>query len=176
MAQEWYVIQTLPSKEQKVYESLCSRIVLEGMQDRIVEVLIPSEKVSEVRSGKKIISSRKFFPGYIFVRMEYDEETHYLVNDTPGVIGFVGSGVPPRPLDDSEIAAVLGQIEEKKEKIKPKVLYAIGEAVKVTDGPFDNMTGVVELVDPDKGKIVVRVAIFGRETPVELEYWQVEKS
>jgi len=176
MAQEWYVIQTLPSKEQKAQESLSSRIVLEGMQDEITEILIPSEKVSEVRSGKKIISSRKFFPGYIFIRMEYSEQAFYLVSETPGVIGFVGSEVPPRPLRGDEIAAVLGQVEEKKEKIKPKVLYSIGETIKVTDGPFDNMTGTVELVDPDKGKLVVRVAIFGRETPVELEYWQVEKS
>lgn len=176
MAQQWYVVHTLSGQEQKVRESLLGRLKLENMDSVISEVLIPSEKVSEVRSGKKIITSRKFFPGYVFVRMEFTDDAYYFINETPGVIGFVGASVPPRPLQDEEIAAILGQIEEKKEKVKPKVLYIVGEAVKVIDGPFGNMTGIVETVDPDRGKLVVRVAIFGRETPVELEYWQVEKN
>jgi transcriptional antiterminator NusG len=175
MAPQWYVIHTLSGHEQRVKESLESHIALQNLDDSITQILIPSEKVSEVRGGKKIISSRKFYPGYVFIKMELSDFTYYLVNDTPGVIGFVGSSVPPRPLSEGEIEAVLEQIEEKKEKVKPKVLYAPGETVKVNDGPFANMTGVVEMVDPDKGKMTVRVSIFGRETPVELEYWQVEK-
>jgi len=175
MALNWYVIHTLSGQEHKVKESLESRLALQNFEDKITQILIPSEKVSEVRGGKKIISSRKFYPGYVFVKMEFSDLTYYLINETPGVIGFVGSSVPPRPLDDAEVEAVLSQIEEKKEKVKPKVLYSAGETVKVTDGPFANMTGFVESVEPDKGKMTVRVSIFGRETPVELEYWQVEK-
>lgn len=171
----WYVIHTLSGQEHKVKESLESRIALEGLGDKIAQILIPYEKVSEVKGGKKIISQRKFWPGYVFIKMEFLDKTYYLINETPGVIGFVGTSVPPQPVVEEEIAAVLAQIEEKKEKVKPKVLFSEGETVKVTDGPFANMTGQVESVDPDKGKITVRVSIFGRETPVGLEYWQVEK-
>ena len=176
MEQNWYVIHTLSGQEHKVKESLESRIVIENLGDKIAQVLIPYEKVSEVKGGKKIITQRKFWPGYVFVKMEFMDRSYYLINDTAGVIGFLGSNVPPEPVTEGEILAVLAQIEEKKEKVKPKVLFAEGETVKVTDGPFANMTGVVESVDPDKGKMTVRVSIFGRETPVELEYWQVEKS
>jgi transcriptional antiterminator NusG len=175
MAQKWYIVHTLSGQEHKVKESLESHITLQNLGEKITQVLIPSEKVSEVRGGRKIISSRKFYPGYVFIKMEFSDFAYYLISDTPGVIGFVGSSVPPQPLREEEIEAVLGQIEEKKEKVKPKVLYSAGETVKVTDGPFANMTGVVETVDPEKGKMTVRVSIFGRETPVELEYWQVEK-
>ncbi len=108
--------------------------------------------------------------------MEYMDTTFYVINEIPGVIGFVGTTIPPQPVKESEITSVLTQIEEKKEKVKPKVLFLVGESVKVNDGPFANMTGLVENVDPDKGKMTVRISIFGRETPVELEYWQVEKN
>ncbi|MEA1927438.1 MAG: transcription termination/antitermination protein NusG [Candidatus Auribacterota bacterium] len=176
LGQQWYVIHTLSGQEQKVKDALERRAALVNLEDNVTQVLIPYEKVSEVKAGKKIITQRKFWPGYVFIKMEYVEEAYYLINEVPGVIGFVGRTMPPQPVSDKEITAVLSQIEEKKEKIKPKVLFSIGEAVKVTDGPFSNMAGVVENVDPDKGKMTVRVSIFGRETPVELEYWQVEKN
>ena len=175
MPQKWYIVHTLSGRESKVKETLERRISLEGLEEEISDILIPYERVSEVKGGKKIITQRKFWPGYVFVKMEYTERSFYTITETPGVIGFIGSSVPPRPVKDEEIMAVLTQIEDKKEKIKPKVLFSVGETVKVTDGPFTSMTGVVETVDPDKGKMTVRVSIFGRETPVELEYWQVEK-
>ncbi len=176
MSHQWYVIHTLSGQEQKVKEALERRVALDNLEDHISQVMIPFERVSEVKGGKKIISQRKFWPGYVFVKMEYMDKTFYAINETSGVIGFVGTGTPPPPVSEGEILAVLGQIEEKKEKVKPKVLFSVGETVKVTDGPFAGMTGVVDTVDPDKGKMSVRVSIFGRETPVELEYWQVEKS
>ena len=176
MTQQWYVIHTLSGQEQKVKDTLKRRVALDNLGDKITQIMIPYEKVSEVKGGKKIISRRKFWPGYVFVKMEYMETTFYLINETPSVIGFVGTAIPPQPVTEGEITAVLEQIEDKKEKVKPKVLFSAGEAVKVTDGPFTNMTGLVENVDPEKGKMTVRVSIFGRETPVELEYWQVEKS
>ncbi len=176
MNHQWYVIHTLSGQEQKVKEALERRIALDGLEDHISQVMIPFERVSEVKGGKKIISQRKFWPGYVFIKMEYLDRTFYAINETSGVIGFVGTGNPPAPVSEGEILAVLDQIEEKKEKVKPKVLFSVGETVKVTDGPFAGMTGVVDSVDPDKGKMTVRVSIFGRETPVELEYWQVEKS
>jgi transcription termination/antitermination protein NusG len=176
MIHQWYVIHTLSGQEQKVKEALERRIALDSLEDHISQVMIPFERVSEVKAGKKIISQRKFWPGYVFVKMEYNDRTFYAINETSGVIGFVGTGNPPEPVSEGEIIAVLEQIEEKKERVKPKVLFSVGETVKVTDGPFAGMTGVVDSVDPDKGKMSVRVSIFGRETPVELEYWQVEKS
>ena len=175
MEHNWYVVHILSGQEQKVRDTLQSRVVLRKLEDKISEIMIPYEKVSEVRGGKKIISQRKFWPGYLFIKMEFTEETFYLIDDAPGVIGFVGAS-RPRPLSDKEVEAVLSQIEDKKEKVAPKVLYQAGETVKVTDGPFENMAGIVEDVDPNRGKLTVRVSIFARETPVELEYWQVEKN
>jgi transcriptional antiterminator NusG len=170
----WYVVHTLSGQEYKVKEMLESRIKSHEMEDLVFQVLIPSEKVAEVKAGKKTITSRKFFPGYLLVEMIRTDETYYLVRQTPGVIGFIGSGAPI-PLQEREIQDVLSQIEVKKEKVKPKILFEVGEAVKVTDGPFVNFTGVIDEVDPDRGKLKVLVSIFGRSTPVELEYWQVEK-
>jgi transcription termination/antitermination protein NusG len=175
MEQQWYVIHAFSGKEHQVKAGLENRAITSGLSDQITQVIIPSEKVSEIKSGKKFISSRKFYPGYIFVRMQFNDQTYYLVKETPGVIGFVGSSASPQPLSPDEISSILTLIEEKKEKVKPKFEFKIGEMVKVIDGPFANMAGVVEKFEPDKGKITVRVAIFGRETPVELEYWQVEK-
>ena len=173
MEKHWFVVHTLSGQEQKVKKALESRIEPEGFSEQISEVLIPVENVSEVKAGKKTISTRKFFPGYILVEMEMNDATWYFVKNTSGVIGFVGSGKPV-PLMNHEIQDVLDQIEEKKEKVKPKVLFEKGEAVKVTEGPFVNFTGTVESVDPDRGKLKVMTSIFGRATPIELEYWQVE--
>ena len=174
MASEWYVVQVLSGWEQKVQRGLEKRIKLENMGDRIAQILIPAENVSEVKSGKKTITKRKFFPGYVMLEMELTDEAWYLVTETPGVIGFAGEG-KPAPLLDHEVDGILGQTEGKKEKIKPKISFDKGENVKVTDGPFVNFSGIVNDVNPDRGKLNVMVTIFGRATPVELEYWQVEK-
>jgi len=175
MAFEWYVLHTLSGQEHKVKESIEARIKQEGMEDVIKQVLVPTENVSEVKGGKKTIRKRKFFPGYILIEMELTNEAWHFINGINGVIGFVGGGKKPVPLKESEIKEILEQLEEKKSKVKPKVSYEIGESVKVTEGPFINFSGVVHEVNPDKGKLKVMVTIFGRETPVELEYWQVEK-
>lgn len=171
---KWYVVHTLSGQEHKVKEMLENSIKTQNMQDLIPEILIPTENVSEVKGGKKSITKRKFFPGYILVNMAFTEETWHLVRQTPGIIGFVGSGTPV-PLKEDEIKDILDQIEAKKEKVKPKVIFEKGEIVKVTDGPFLNFNGTVDEIYPDKGKLKVLVQIFGRTTPVELEYWQVER-
>lgn len=175
MAYKWYVIHTLSGQEQKVKEQLDKKIGMENMQEQIKSILVPIENVAEVRNGKKKIMKRKFFPGYILAEMEMNDDSWYLIKNTAGVIGFVGAGTPV-PLQDSEVENILRQIDEKKEKVKPKVSFEKGETVKVNDGPFVNFSGSVEELDPDRGKLKVMVTIFGRATPVELEYWQVEKA
>jgi len=181
MEKQWFVIHTLTGKEGKVRESLLRRIKVEEMSDLVGEVTIPSEKVSEVKKGKKSTTTRMFYPGYVLIEIalynensKINEKSWYYVNDTPGVIGFIG-GAKPVPLPPREVESILYQIEDKKEKVKPKVVFEPGETVKITDGPFLNFNGVIEEVDPEKGKIKVLVNIFGRTAPVELEYWQVER-
>lgn len=171
---KWYVVHTLSGQEYKVKEMLENSVKTQNMHEFITDILIPTENVSEVKGGKKSITSRKFFPGYILVNMVFTEETWNLVKQTAGVIGFVGSGAPV-PLNEDEIKDILDQIEAKKEKVKPKVIFEKGEIVKVTDGPFLNFNGTIDEVYPDKGKLKVLVQMFGRTTPVELEYWQVER-
>lgn len=182
MEKQWFVLHTLSGQEQKVKDSIERRLKVEEMEDLVGDVLIPTEKVSEVKRGKKTTTTRKFYPGYVLVNMAlYDgskglvEKTWYFAQNTPGLIGFIG-GERPVPLRPEEVASILQQIEDKKEKVKPKVDFNAGEAVKINDGPFLNFTGVIDEVDPDRGKIKVSVSIFGRSAPVELEYWQVEKT
>jgi len=165
----------LSGQEQKVKEQLEKKVAMENMKEQISSVLVPIENVAEVRNGKKKIMKRKFFPGYILVEMAMNDDSWYLIKNTAGVIGFVGAGTPV-PLQDAEVENILRQIDEKKEKVKPKVSFEKGETVKVNDGPFVNFSGSVEELDPDRGKLKVMVTIFGRATPVELEYWQVEKA
>lgn len=179
---QWFVIHTLSGQEQKVKENIERRIKVEEMGDLIKEVLIPTEKVAEVKKGKKTTSTRKFYPGYILVHLKLLDEKNqlverswYFVRDTPGIIGFIG-GDRPVPLKTDEVTSILAQIEERQEKVAPKVSFETGETVKVTDGPFQNFTGVIEEVDPSRGKLKISVSIFGRSTPVELEYWQVERA
>jgi len=179
---QWFVLHTLTGQEAKVKESIDRRLDKEEMRDYLDQVLIPTEKVSEVKKGVKSTITRKFFPGYVLVHLKlYDdnrqvnEKAWYFVRETPGVIGFVG-GEKPAPLRPEEVDVLLFQVEEKKEKVKPKVIYDVGETVKITDGPFMNFTGTVDEVDADRGKLRVSVAIFGRSAPVELEYWQVERT
>ncbi len=182
MDKQWFVLHTLSGQEMKVKESIEKRMKQEEMQDYIDEVLIPTEKVSEVKQGKKTTTTRKFYPGYVLVHMSlYDDQknlvdkTWYFTQQTPGIIGFIG-GDRPVPLRPQEVDSILHQIEEKKEKVKPKIIFEPGETVKITDGPFLNFSGVIEEVDPDRGKLKVSVSIFGRSAPVELEYWQVERA
>lgn len=181
MEKQWFVIHTLSGKETKVKDNLLRRIKVEEMGDLVGEVTIPSEKVSEVKKGKKSTSTRMFYPGYVLIQIclynddgKINDKSWYFVNNTPGVIGFIG-GAKPAPLRPKEVESILYQIEDKKEKIKPKVVFEPGETVKITDGPFLNFNGVIEEVDPEKGKLKILVSIFGRSAPVELEYWQAER-
>lgn len=175
MEKQWYVIHTLTGQEEKVRTSL-QRAIDEGkMGDAVTQVLVPMEKVSEVKAGKKKISERRVFPGYVLVQMTLTDESWYMIKSTPGVSGFVGSAVRPVPLREEEVAQILQATQEKMEKPTPKVIFDKGEGVRITEGPFNNFNGIVEEVNPEKGKLKVMVAIFGRSTPVELEYWQVEK-
>ena len=181
MRSQWFVIHTLSGQEQKVKESIEKRIKPEEMGDYIKEVMVPMEKVVEVRNQKKTVSTRKLWPGYVFVDMILlDEENRiiekpwYFIKETQGVIGFVG-GEPPVPTPKEEVESIKNQISQSEEHEKPKVSFEVGETVKINNGPFLNFSGVIEEVEPERGKLKVTVNIFGRNTPVELEYWQVEK-
>jgi transcriptional antiterminator NusG len=178
---EWFVVHTLTGQEMKVRESIkrCSK--LEELSELVDEVVVPTEKVTEVKRGVKTTTTRKFFPGYVLVHMAlYDdnrqliEKSWTFIRETPGIIGFIG-GDRPIPLKPEEVSQVMNQAEDKRGKAKPKVEFEAGETLKITDGPFLNFTGVVEEVDPERGRLKVSVAIFGRSAPVELEYWQVER-
>lgn len=176
MAAKWYVINTYSGNENKVKTNLEQRIKSMNMEEKIFRILVPSEEVAEIRGGKKKISTKRFFPGYVLVEMEIDDDAWYVVRNTPKVTGFVGSGNTPTPLSEEEIQSILGQVSgAKKSKPKPKVIFEHGEKVKVIDGPFTNFSGVVEEVNLERGKLKVMVSIFGRQTPVELEFVQVEK-
>ncbi len=180
---QWYVVHVLSGFEKKVQENIHKRIKSEEMGEYIYEVLIPTERVQEIKRGKKSETSRKFFPGYIIINMNLlDEEnkpvekTWYFIRETNGVLGFAGNKTHPSPMPKKEVDALLAQIKEREEHIKPKIEFEVGDKVKVADGPFQNQNGIVEEIDPERGKLRVSVSIFGREAPVELEYWQVEKS
>jgi len=175
MPKQWFVVHTYSGYEKKVRESLLNRIVTEGMQDRFGDVLIPAETVVEMKNGKKKTGTRSFFPGYLLVNMDLDEETWHLVRHTPKVTGFVG-GQHPAPIPEPEVEDIKSQMVEGRLKPKPKITFTEGENVRVIDGPFATFTGVVDSVKPDKGKVVVLVSIFGRATPVELDFTQVEKA
>jgi transcription termination/antitermination protein NusG len=182
MNRQWFVIHTLSGQEQKVKESIEKRLKAEEMGEYIHEVLVPMEKVAEVRSGKKTVSTRKLHPGYVYIDMALVDENRrilekpwYFVRDTPGIIGFVG-GDRPIPVTPEEIAVIKEQVSESEDTERPKVHFEVGETIKINDGPFLNFSGVIEEIEPDRGKLKVTVNIFGRNTPVELEYWQVEKA
>lgn len=175
MAKKWYVIHAYSGYEKKVKLALEERVRLAGMSEKFEEILVPSEEVVELRKGRKVTSERKFFPGYVLVRMEMNDETWHLVKETPKVTGFLGGGGRPQPLTDRDVEKILRQVEVGMEKPKPKVTFSVGEAVRVIDGPFISFNGVVEDVDEDKTRLKVSVSIFGRATPVELDFVQVEK-
>ena len=179
---QWYVVHVLSGQERKVRDNMKRRIASEEMGEYIFDVLMPEETVSEIKQGKKSETKRKFYPGYIIVNMHLlDEdnslvgETWYFIQETYGVINFAGSKNKPVPMRSEEVDSMLAQIKEREDSVAPKVSFEVGETVKVADGPFESQNGVVEEIDPDKGKLIVSVSIFGRSTPVELEYWQVER-
>lgn len=177
MSKRWYVVHAYSGYEKKVANALKERIRLANMEDRFGEILVPTEEVVEMRGGQKRRSERKFFPGYVLVNMELDDETWHLVKETPRVMGFIGGKADkPSPITEAEANQILQRVEEGVDKPRPKTLFEAGEMVRVVDGPFNDFNGVVEEVDYDKSRLKVAVLIFGRSTPVELDFTQVEKA
>lgn len=176
MAMRWYVVHAYSGFENQVKRSLDERVRRSGMQEKFGQILVPTEEVVEMREGQKRKSDRKFFPGYVLVQMEMNEETWHLVKEVPKVMGFIGGTADrPAPISDREAEAILARVQEGAEKPRPKVLFEPGEVVRIVDGPFNDFNGVVEEVDYEKSRLRVAVLIFGRSTPVELEFSQVEK-
>ena len=173
MARKWYIVHTYSGFEEKVKMTLEERIRVAGQEDLFGEILVPTEQVLEMIKGAKKTSERKFFPGYILVNMDLTDETWHTVRSTPKVTGFVGNDLTPPSLPDADAMKIIGRIKDGAMKPKPKVVYEVGDAVRVIDGPFANFQGVVDEVYPDKGRVRVMVSIFGRSTPVELEFVQV---
>jgi transcriptional antiterminator NusG len=173
----WYVVHAYSQYENQVMKALKERVARAGLQEQFGEILVPTEEVVEIKDGARRTTERKFFPGYVLVQMEMNEQTWHLVKSTPKVLGFIG-GTPdkPAPISEKEASQILSRVEESVEKPKPKTLYEPGEAVRVIDGPFADFSGVVEEVNYDKNRLRVAVLIFGRSTPVELEFAQVEKA
>lgn len=178
MTMRWYVVHAYSGFEKTVQRTLLERIARAGMQDMFGKILVPTEEVVEMKGGQKSISERKFFPGYVLVEMDITDEAWHLVKNTPKVTGFVGAahGKKPPPISEKEVQAIMHQMREGVEKPKPKVLFEIGEGVRIKEGPFTDFHGSVEDVNYDKSKLRVSVTIFGRATPVELEFGQVEKA
>ncbi len=177
MAKRWYVVQAFSGFETSVKRALLEHIARSGLEDYFGEVLVPTEEVVEIKGGQKRKSERKFFPGYVLLQMEMTDETWHLVKNTPRVLGFIGGTADkPAPISDAEAEGILQRVQEGVEKPRPKVLFEPGEVVRVTDGPFNDFSGVVEEVNFEKSRLLVAVQIFGRSTPVELEFGQVEKA
>ena len=172
---KWYIVHAYSNFEKKVAESIREQAHAQGLDDAFAEILVPTEDVVEIRRGRKINAERKFFPGYVLVKMDMTDEAYHLVKNTPKVTGFLGSGSKPMPVSEREVARIIGAIEEGVERPKPTITFEIGETVRVTDGPFASFNGSVEQVDEERARLRVTVSIFGRATPVELEYGQVEK-
>lgn len=176
MAKAWYVVHAYSGYEKQVMRSIREQVVLKGLEEKFGEILVPTEEVVEMRDGKKRKSERKFYPGYVLVQMEMDDDAWHLIKSTPRVLGFIGGTAErPVPISEREAASILQKIETGADKPRPKTLFESGEVVRVTDGPFADFNGVVEEVDYEKNRVKVAVLIFGRSTPVELEFSQVEK-
>lgn len=177
MAMQWYVVHAYSGFEKSVMRALKERVERSGMQDKFGEILVPVEEVVEMKGGKKMTTERKFFPGYVLVQMEMDDDSWHLVKSTPKVTGFVGGTAnKPAPISEKEVAALMQQMQEGADKPKHKITFEIGEIVRVVDGPFNDFNGAVEEVNYEKNKLRVSVTIFGRATPVELDFSQIEKS
>jgi transcriptional antiterminator NusG len=175
MANRWYIVQAYSNFERKVAEDIRQKVVSNGLEHLFEDVLVPTEKVTEVRRGRKVDAERKFFPGYVLVKMELTDETFHLIKNTPKVTGFLGADNKPQPISEREAMSILQQVQDGVDRPKPSVSFEIGENVRVSDGPFASFSGVVEEVDEERARLKVEVSIFGRPTPVELEYGQVEK-
>jgi transcriptional antiterminator NusG len=175
MAKRWYVVHVYSGFEKKIAQQIKDQAIQSGLGEQFEEVLVPSENVVEMRRGVKVSSEHKFFPGYVLVKMDLTDDAWHLVKNTPKVTGFLGSKTKPSPIPESEAQRILKQSQEGVERPRPAVLFDIGEQVRVSDGPFASFNGTVEEVDEEKGRLKVSVSIFGRSTPVELEYGQVEK-
>jgi len=173
---QWFVVHVLSGQENKVKENIDKRVKTEEMSDLIYEVLVPTERVSEIKKGKKSETTRKFFPGYVLAKMDMTDEAFHLIKNTPKVTGFLGADNKPMAISDAEAARIIHQVQEGIERPKPSVSFEVGEQVRVSDGPFASFNGVVEEVDDARSRLKVAVSIFGRATPVELEFGQVEKS
>jgi transcriptional antiterminator NusG len=173
---KWYIVHAYSNFEKKVAEAIRDQAKSSGLEDKFSEILVPTEDVVEIRRGRKINTERKYFPGYVLVKMELTDEAYHLVKNTPKVTGFLGSGSKPIPVSEREVQRIVGAIEEGVERPRPTIRFDIGEKVRVTDGPFASFDGVVESVDEDRARLRVTVSIFGRATPVDLEYGQVEKT
>ena len=175
MAKRWYVVHVYSGFEKKIAQQIKEGAAQKGLADLVEDVLVPAEDVTEVRRGQKVSTERKFFPGYVLVKMELTDQTWHLVKDTPKVTGFLGTKLRPSPITEAEADRMLKQSAEGVERTRPAILFEIGEQVRVADGPFTSFNGTVEDVDEEKGRVKVSVSIFGRSTPVDLEYSQVEK-
>ena len=176
MAMRWYIVHVYSGFERKVEAAIREQAQIKGLADRFEEVMVPSEEVVEMRRGQKVTSERKFFPGYVLVKVDLDDESWHLVKNTSKVTGFLGAGGRPVPITNAEADRIINQVKDGVERPKPLISFEIGEAVRVCDGPFASFNGLVEEVDEDRARVKVAVTIFGRATPVELEYAQVEKA
>src|SRR6201985_2031971 len=173
---KWYIVHAYSNFEKKVAESIREQAKTQGLEDCFSDILVPTEDVVEIRRGRKVNAERKFFPGYVLVKMELTDEAYHLIKNTPKVTGFLGSGSKPMPVSEKEVARIIGAIEEGVERPKPTIQFESGEQLRVTDGPFASFNGSVEQVDEERARLRVTVSIFGRATPVELEYSQGEKT
>ena len=175
MAARWYIVHVYSGFESKVANSIQEQAELQRLDDNIQEIMVPTEEVVQIRRGQKINAERKFFPGYVLVKMELSDEAYHLIKDTPKVTGFLGTAGNPSPISEAEAQRVMRQVQEGIERPKPSITFEVGEQVRVSDGPFASFNGMVEEVDEERARLKVSVSIFGRATPVELEYGQVEK-
>lgn len=175
MSARWYVLHVYSGSEKKVAESIKEQAILKKMEDRIVEVIVPTEDIVEVKKGAKVNSERKFFPGYVLIKMEMSDDCWHVVNNTPKVTGFLGSRNKPQPISETEAQRIITQMQDGVDRPQMQINYEIGEQIRVVDGPFASFVGMVEDVEADKARLKVSVSIFGRSTPVELEFTQVEK-
>ena len=175
MSAKWYIVHAYSNFEKKVADAIRSEAALKGLTDKFEEIVVPTEEVTEIRKGRKVNTERKYFPGYVLVKMDMTDDAYHLVKNTPKVTGFLGADNKPQPISQGEVDRILHQVQEGVERPKPSITFEIGEQVRVADGPFASFNGFVEEVDEEKARLKVAVSIFGRATPVELEYNQVEK-